>query len=75
MENLGGEGPPLFTPNEELVTTLMSLSFTRNAAIKVCIYIFTCIHLYGHRLMLAAVEVGSLTVIDAFSLRYCVCNE
>ena len=32
----GGEGgPPLFTPNEDLVTTLMSLSFTRNAAIKV----------------------------------------
>jgi hypothetical protein len=23
--------------------------------------VFTCIHLYGHRLMLAAVGVGSLT--------------
>ena len=40
----GEEGPPLFTPNEELVTTLMSLGFTRNATIKVqcCHCVISC---------------------------------
>ncbi|XP_076437813.1 putative peptidyl-tRNA hydrolase 2 [Babylonia areolata] len=34
----GNGGPPLFTPNEDLVTTLMSLGFTRNAVIKALFY-------------------------------------
>ncbi|XP_025089359.1 probable peptidyl-tRNA hydrolase 2 isoform X2 [Pomacea canaliculata] len=34
----GGNNPPLFTPNEELVIALMSLGFTRNAAIKGLFY-------------------------------------
>lgn len=38
MEGKGEEGPPLFTPNEDLVTTLMTLGFSRNAAIKALFY-------------------------------------
>ena len=34
----GEGGPPLFTPNEELVTTLMTLGFTRNAALRALFY-------------------------------------
>ncbi|KAK7091451.1 probable peptidyl-tRNA hydrolase 2 [Littorina saxatilis] len=35
----GGEAePPLFTPNEDLVTALVSLGFTRNAALKALFY-------------------------------------
>lgn len=38
MESQSGGGPPLFTPNEDLITALMSLGFTRNAAIKGLFY-------------------------------------
>ncbi|KAL8607669.1 hypothetical protein ACOMHN_039343 [Nucella lapillus] len=34
----GNAGPPLFTPNEDLVSRLMALGFTRNAVIKALFY-------------------------------------